>query len=1305
MIAATALAVVVAGALLRYVGQVEEVANVRSDVETAVSPFVGRRFAVAPVATQKSGAVDPLRQVPVADRFAEFETVAIQTTSASSPDTRHRRRLVRVPSKYPFVRIEETLSVAPRTGVELLQGQLAMVADHVIVSLSAGHSRTDLEAAVARHGFGIRHEIPGSECFLVSTPSVTLDSVVVLIRALGTVACVDIVEPDYVVEVADTTPNDTEFSLLWGMNKIEIPRVWDMTTGSGDGVIAVFDTGFDLDHPDLAGNLWSNVNEIADNGLDDDNNAYVDDCHGWDFYSNDNDPTDGHGHGTHVSGTIGAVGNNGLGVAGVNWQTRIMPIKIFSNAGSFGTISDVVAGVFYVITHRIRGVPLRVTNHSWGGTGYNQVLRDALEIAGGQGIMHVAAAGNQGNLNNDATPHYPASFDLSNVLAVANTSESDALHYTSHYGATSVDLAAPGVGIESTLPGGYGEKSGTSMSCPHVTGVAAMMFGYMPELTWQEVRQAILDGVDIVPGLAGKCVTGGRLNAYGAFETFSPIIEHTPLDNTTDVTSPHVVEAVIRPSVPFVDTNRVAVLWNTTGSTNVFSTNLMQHVSNDLFRASIPPQLEGVAIYYMIRAESKTGLLETHPAEAPSEVHSFDVTYPVSMWVIGYPDAYGSVSPPYGEQTAAWGSTVDATADAYVYQGGEHRHRCTGWVGYGGAPPVGTANSVSFVIRDWTALQWMWQEQFALTQDSLPAGALASVSWWDTGELAGSVEAPATVDIVGEPHAFVNWLVDGERYPDAVSTAVNPATGLVMSEARQASAVFVPEAQDDDGDGLPDWWELFNFANLDPTSTNDPDADGYSNAEELADHSDPRDPTSIPEPPVIVHVPLDNPTGTLSPWRVSATVTDRVAVDHVRLYWQMLGDVEHDVAMTDADGDSIYEAEISGSHELGELYSYRIVAVDAADNESQNGEHSFEVAYPLASVAPESLYVTLASNASTDEIVMLANDGNAALIWQAVTNWSDSVEAEEGEWSHSGTKDQWHITTQEVHSGDYAWYCGDETFGLYASSQDASLVLPAVVLGAQPVFTFWHWAQMEYEGTFGSQIRYWDAGVVDISTNDGATFERIEPVGGYPHNVTSNSASPFAPYTPCFGETEGWELATFDLADYAGETVRIRFRFGSDAFEIDRGWIVDDVQFRWGASWMSSETPSGLVVPGASTPMSLAFDSSSLSLGDYVGALVLACNDPTQPLVGVPVVLRVRLEDRGSTISLAEDPPGAFVLEWPSETGNFYSVMLSTGLHDVASWAGVPGYTNLPGTEGTMSYTGAIDHIPAKFYRVDESQP
>ena len=329
-------------------------------------------------------------------------------------------------------------------------------------------------------------------------------------------------EPNYLFQVA-TTPNDPRYidNTLWGMDKIAMPAAWDTATGGGP-IVAVIDTGADYNHPDLAANLWTNGAELnGQAGFDDDGNGYIDDVRGWDFANNDNNPMDDHSHGTHVAGTIAAIGNNGLGVVGVNWTARVMPLK-FIAANGFGTTAAAIAALNYAVQ-----MGAKVSNHSYGDNVFSQAHLDAITAAGNDGHLVVAAAGN-GNffgfpINNDATPFYPASYHPSpdNVISVAATDSTDHFASFSNYGATSVDLAAPGVNIYSTVPGGYGYKSGTSMASPHVAGAATLLWAANPNLTMAQVRDRLLAGTDPIGALnpGRPTVTNGRLNVANAISS------------------------------------------------------------------------------------------------------------------------------------------------------------------------------------------------------------------------------------------------------------------------------------------------------------------------------------------------------------------------------------------------------------------------------------------------------------------------------------------------------------------------------------------------------------------------------------------------------------------------------------------------------------------------------------------------------------------------------------------------------------------------------------------------------------------
>ncbi|HEV7751233.1 MAG TPA: S8 family serine peptidase [Baekduia sp.] len=318
-------------------------------------------------------------------------------------------------------------------------------------------------------------------------------------------------EPD-VVDRISRVPDDPGFGSLWGMARIGAPLAWDTVTDASSVIVAVTDTGVALDHPDLVNQMWHNPGETGagreTNGVDDDHNGFVDDADGWDFHYNLNNPYDNHYHGTHVSGTIGAAGDNGQFVTGVAWHSTIMPVAVLGSDGT-GLRSDIAAGFEYAAANGAR-----IVNASIGGAGTSSLYRDV--FGRHPGTLFVVAAGND-NANNDVVATTPCDEPSANVLCVAATDSADARASFSNYGPINVDLAAPGVNILSTIPGDATDTlSGTSMATPHVTGVAALLLAQRPWLTTQQLRTALLAGARPLPSLTGLVASGARLDAPGA---------------------------------------------------------------------------------------------------------------------------------------------------------------------------------------------------------------------------------------------------------------------------------------------------------------------------------------------------------------------------------------------------------------------------------------------------------------------------------------------------------------------------------------------------------------------------------------------------------------------------------------------------------------------------------------------------------------------------------------------------------------------------------------------------------------------
>lgn len=363
------------------------------------------------------------------------------------------------------------------------------------------------------------------------------DGTLLLVNSkLGTMAAIEKLKGSAEIEYAEpnwiynhyATSNDTYFTngSLWGMGGnfgSQASTAWaNNKTGSSTVYIGIIDEGYMYTHEDLAANAGTNPGETAGNGVDDDSNGYIDDVYGWDFDGNNNTIFDGTGddHGTHVAGTIGGIGGNGKGVAGVVWNVKLLNAKFLGNRG--GTTANAVKAVDYFTGLKAKGVNIVATNNSWGGGGFSQALQDAIGRAESAGILFIAAAGNSGT-NNDVTASYPSNYPNSNIIAVASITSTGTLSSFSQYGATTVDLGAPGSAIWSTVPvsskgkiiPGYASYSGTSMATPHVSGAAALYASTHPGATAAQIKAGILGSVTATSSLTGKCATGGRLNVSG----------------------------------------------------------------------------------------------------------------------------------------------------------------------------------------------------------------------------------------------------------------------------------------------------------------------------------------------------------------------------------------------------------------------------------------------------------------------------------------------------------------------------------------------------------------------------------------------------------------------------------------------------------------------------------------------------------------------------------------------------------------------------------------------------------------------
>jgi subtilisin family serine protease len=469
---------------------------------------------------------------------------------------RHLRRLLSRYARLHLERLEDR---------SMLDAGLTGVSQQLLVTLRSG----EIQTVPVEEGVSVEERIARYQ----ADPSVAF------------------AEIDRTVRV-EVIPNDPHFSRLWGLYNIgqtggradadiDADQAWDLSTGSMRTVVGVIDTGIDYTHPDLYLNIWLNPGEIPRNlgvvdldgdnlitfrdlndprnfayvtdinrnnridagdllrdgrwanRVDNDGNGKIDDLVGWDFRNNDNDPFDDHLHGTHVAGTIGAIGNNGRGLTGINWKVQLAALKFLGGDGD-GRDSGAIAALHYAVN-----MGMRISNNSWGGGGYSATMASAIARARTFGHIFVAAAGNDGS-NNDAIGHYPSNYGYDNVLSVAATTHLDTLASFSNFGPATVDIGAPGAAIFSTVPGSAGTNlSGTSMAAPHAAGAAALVWSTYPNLTYQQVIIRLAHGGDLIPALTHRTLYRRRLNVlgalrYGQSERIGPYI--TAMDPIGDAT-------------------------------------------------------------------------------------------------------------------------------------------------------------------------------------------------------------------------------------------------------------------------------------------------------------------------------------------------------------------------------------------------------------------------------------------------------------------------------------------------------------------------------------------------------------------------------------------------------------------------------------------------------------------------------------------------------------------------------------------------------------------------------------------------
>lgn len=719
--------------------------------------------------------------------------------------------------------------------------------------------------------------------------------------------------------------------------------------------------------------------------------------------------------------------------------------------------------------------------------------------------------------------------------------------------------------------------------------------------------------------------------------TDPPVIRHTPLANTSDTNASRWVEAEIISAAP-LPTNAATLFWKNAAETGAFTAVTMTPSTGRWFEAEIPAHPDPSENLYYLAVTSGVFTV-TDPADAPATTHRYLVTAPIALTVGGSPAAVFSVSPPYGVNLIPSGNVVRLTAPAATNLSPGMRVAVTGWTGTGDVPASGSTHDVTIMLRQPSSITWIWETQYALTQTSSVPGLITTTTWWAVWAMASTVTAPMEPTYQNTNYGFTGWTVDGVRQPDGSAVAANPAPGIAMFGPRTAAALYQRALVDANVDGIADWWAAFHFGTNTPVAGDDPDSDGFTNLKEFLDRTNPRDAASVPQPPHITHTPLADPQASPAPWTVAATITDNHRVQSASVIARN-GSGPWETFPLFATTNNTYEGTLSLPGVNGDTITYRIEASDPASLTTTNGLHAFIIHHPILEASPADFgEVDVSANTTTQVFLLVSNAGLADLHWTLdCALYYDNMDLGTGAWTHTGANDVWHQQDARFASTPTAWHFGNGPFGQYPDNAHAWLVSEPFILSAPAELTFDHWASMEYD-TDQMDDHYWDGGVVEASIDGGITWTMITPNGGYPHRITDNPASPFPPDTPCYGATDDWEPATFDLSAFTHETVQIRFRFGSDGYVRDEGWYIDNVRISYlddsSWQWLALAT-NGLVAPGETSAVPVTLDTATLPMGERSEAiLLLDSNDPTRDApLRIPIILHNR--SRAITVTRTE---------------------------------------------------------------------
>lgn len=1152
----------------------------RSSANNPVNPS-DRNAASTPSSNPGKTKTSALSDKSLLSRFP----IITQKDRPINKGTFERVKIVQTKGKYPLLRDEQV--IAKTAGSENILKETVMAADHLTVKLDETANVKTFKTDLAKAGFHILKENSSRRTYLIGFKEVTPDAVPKAILKITQFKAVKYAEPDF-VGFASATPNDPYFYYQWSLNNtaqyggvsdadIDGPEAWNISKGSKNIKVGVIDSGVDYNHPDLAGNIWTNPREIPGNGIDDDGNGLVDDVHGWDFANDDNDPMDDFFHGTHCAGSIGAVSDNGYGIAGVCWNVSIIPIK-FLGVDGFGYYSDAVDALYYAAK-----VGADLTSNSWGGTGYSQALKDAIDQTQ-RGKLLIAAAMNNSS-NNDISPYFPASYNSNNIISVAATDPSDNLASFSNYGASSVDLGAPGQWIWSTMPlsttaamSQYGLHtnfdylSGTSMATPHVAGVCALLMANNDALSAAQIKQIVLNSTDKIPSLRGKCVSGGRLNANNALNAAIPLgvaVTNTAIDddqlNGTFGNGDNRINPGETIGIKFT-------IKNTSPQT-------IRGINGILFVSSADGSFNyqsSIVLYGDLASNASASGKTQHIIPIP-----LNLTTPTSL------NCKLELSDSLNRKTAIrfnLAVSTIGTISGRVIDDVDHTP-VLAKILYSG-PTSGSANCDSNGNYSIPATDGEYTLQ--CVADNYLEGDLVKITI-PPANVVQNFEITKKI-IINAPDNLSAQSVTGKSVQLSWDDKSDNETGFII-ERNQAGSIYLEIGN------VGNNATSFTDTNLTPATqytyrvkaVNGKNSSPYSNEATVI--------TIVNIPP---KVSILNPTsGSVYPVNdvIYATFSTEDVDGHVVKLKFLLNNVDYGETY------SLNEPVPFYLDQLGQN-TLTVIATDDLGAISQ-ASVDFKVAKPVVTLSPTN-------------IVLSVPKGSIAARQVKLSNVSEVVAQPTVE-SFNTTNPLWHRSKHRSHRGTESWYYGIEDQWNYdtgaANAGDLDTVQFQVPADGPSKLSFWYWREMEDipDSNNDGQPDY-IADVCNVWVNVYQQQDGRKIIGSWDllTKLTSNTAG-------------NWKRLEFDLSKYAGQTITLSFSFVSvdEVLNDFEGWYIDEVKFNnhtLGMGYLQTSAHSNpqYLPPGQKGVYSLTFDSRELDTGTYEEEVVIS---------GTPVRTKLHVYD------------------------------------------------------------------------------